>query len=686
VVVRRIAFMDRGVASRRTFLVPAILLTAAVYFVAAKLGLRLAFEHPSASPVWPATGIALAALVLLGSRLWPAVFVGAFFANLTTAGTVATSLGIAAGNTLEAVLGSFLLQKFARGARAFDRPGDVFRWTLLGAVLAPAVSATIGVGSLTLGGAADPSEFVRLWRTWWLGDAGGALVVAPAIIVWVEPSSFRWTRQQVAEAVLGTVILVALSGGVFGVPYRWGQRTYPLPFALPFLAWVAFRLGRRGTATAVVALSAIAIWGTLEGQGSFAQRDRTESLLLLQIFLAVSSATAFAVAASVNERKEAERSLALLAAALESSEDAVTVLNLDGTIARWNKAAEQLYGYPESEVRGRPITIVIPEELRREEEAILSRLVRGERIERYETRRRRKDGTPVDVWLTMSPVKDPGGRIVAASTTARDITERKRAREEIVRLNAELERRVRERTARLEAAIRELESFTYTVAHDLRAPLRAIHQFCDLLLEEKSAALDDEGQGWMHSVTEGARRMDALIEGLLAYSRIGREEIEMSTQSPSVLAREIVQTLAGVLRERRAQVEVDPALPPVRGNRLLLAQALTNLIVNSIKFVPPDRDPRVRLTAAVRGKTVRLIVEDNGIGIDPAHRNRLFRMFERLHPRENFPGTGIGLAIVKKAVEQMGGSVGFEPADGQGSRFFIDLPDAEGDAPRASET
>lgn len=671
--------MDRGLMRRRVEQILEQALTAGVYFAAAKLGLRMAFENPSASPVWPPTGIALAVLLLRGSRLWPAVFVGAFFANVTNAatqGAVGTSLGIAVGNTLEAFFGATLIRRYAGGADALDSPRNVFRWTVLGAMLAPAVSATIGVRCLIAGGYAAPPAFGYTWVTWWLGDAGGALILAPFLIAWARPSSFPWTLRRAGEAVLVAVALLLLSGLVFGTPFRWTSHTYPLPFTLPLLAWAGFRLGRRGTATAVLALAALSIWGTLEGHGSFAWSDPGVSLLLLQIFLSVSSATALAIAASVDERKHGERNLALLAAAVESSEDAITVLAPDGTITRWNKSAEKLYGYSEAEVQGKPISIVIPEDLRPSENVVLERVLRGERIEHYETRRRRKDGSVVDVSLTISPVRDREGRIVAASKTARDVTDRKRAREEVVRLNADLERRVQERTERLQAAVGELESFTYTVAHDLRAPLRGIHQFSDLILEEKETTLDEESRGWLLHIIDGARRMDSLIEGLLAYSRIGRQDISLSGQDLSALVAEILVHLKGEIAQRKATVEVSPNLPRVLGNRLLLTQALTNLLSNAIKFVPPERDPVVRVSAAARGETVRITVEDNGIGIEPRHHDRLFRIFERLHPRDQFAGNGIGLAIVKKAVEQMGGAVGIEAKDGPGTRFTVDLPAA----------
>ena len=172
----------------------------ALYFAAGKLGLSLALAHPNASPVWPPTGIALAALLLLGQRVWPAVLVGAFLVNVTTAGSAATSLGIAAGNTLEAIVGAWLVNRFACGRRVFERPQHVFKFVVLAALASTAISATIGVTSLALGGFAGWSDYGWLWTTWWLGDATGALVVTPALVCWLAGPAPRWNLAKRLEA------------------------------------------------------------------------------------------------------------------------------------------------------------------------------------------------------------------------------------------------------------------------------------------------------------------------------------------------------------------------------------------------------------------------------------------------------------------------------------------------------
>lgn len=376
----------------------------------------------------------------------------------------------------------------------------------------------------------------------------------------------------------------------------------------------------------------------------------------------------------VTELRRAERAQAHLAAIVESSQDAIVGKTLDGLISSWNLGAERLFGWRADEVLGRSVTLLFPDELRAEEETILARVRAGQRVEPFETKRLAKDGRTLDVSLTISPIKDVEGRVIGASKVARDITERRRAEEEIRKLNAELETRVRERTATLQETVRELDTFAYTVAHDLRAPLRAIHGFGQILLEEHARSLDEEGRAYLERIIQGGARMDALIHDLLKYSRLTREQIVLDVLPLESVVDRALADMAPELRERAADVRVERPMPKVRGHAALLGQAVTNLVSNAAKFVPKDRRPLIRLRAEAReAGRVRLWVEDNGIGIAREHQPKLFRIFERLHARDAYPGTGIGLAIVRRAAERMGGQAGVESGDGAGSRFWLDL-------------
>ncbi len=278
----------------------------ALYFGAGKLGLSLAFVHASASAVWPPTGIALAAFLLLGRRVWPAILAGAFLVNVTTAGNAATSLGIAAGNTLEGIAGAFLVSRFAAGRHAFDRPQDVVRFVVLAGVVSTPISATMGVMSLFLGGFAPAPDLGGIWLTWWLGDAGGALVVAPAVILWLANPRPGWSGARLLEAAALVLTTVLVGAIVFGGLFLPPGLDYPLTFlCLPLTIWTAFRFGQRETATAVLVLSVFAIWGTLRGTGPFPGRTGNESLVLLQAFMGVIVVTSLSLAAMVAERRRA---------------------------------------------------------------------------------------------------------------------------------------------------------------------------------------------------------------------------------------------------------------------------------------------------------------------------------------------------------------------------------------------
>lgn len=266
-----------------------------VYFVGAKLGLKLAFYHPSATPVWPATGIAVAAVLLTCYRVWPGIFLGAFLANLTTKGTVWTSLGIASGNTLEGVIGAYLVSAYANGRHAFDRAPDILKFTLLGAMASATVSATIGVTSLALGGVAPWTDYRPIWFTWWLGDATGALIFAPLLILWAQGAPLRWSGGAILERAVFLAALLAVSWIVFGGIFAFAFLT------VPFLVWAAFRFDQREMATVMAILSVIAIWGTVEGVGPFVGATPNESLLLLQSFMGLMVLVAMPLASVVKD-------------------------------------------------------------------------------------------------------------------------------------------------------------------------------------------------------------------------------------------------------------------------------------------------------------------------------------------------------------------------------------------------
>ena len=305
--------------SRRFSGLPLIGILAVIYFIAGKLGLMLASLHASASPVWPPAGIALAGSLLLGYRAWPAIFIGAFLVNVTTAGNVATSFAIATGNTLEALVGAWLVNRFAGGTNVFDRAQGVFKFALAAGISA-VISPAFGVTSLGVAGFADWANYGAIWLTWWLGDATGDLVFTPLVLLWSVASKRRWNKKQAAEVGALLLLLVVLSGVAFGGWLEISTRNYPIVLICGSLViWTAFRFTQRETATGIFILSAIAVWGTLHGFGSFVTETENQSLLTLQWCMAVLTITAMALSAGMAERRRVEEELQQQKAVVETA-------------------------------------------------------------------------------------------------------------------------------------------------------------------------------------------------------------------------------------------------------------------------------------------------------------------------------------------------------------------------------
>ena len=287
-----------------------LLAVALAYFVFAKLGLTLASVNPSASPIWAPTGIALAAVLLGGQRVWPAILAGAFAANATTAGTLETSAVIAAGNTLEAVVGGFLIGRWSGGAKTFSTPSQVAKFALVCVGPATIISASVGVTTLCVAGFAAWAKFSPIWVTWWLGDAAGALVVTPAIVLWAQSERASFTRNELVP-VAAVLSLTALVGFIaFSPLLPRTEYSSPLGFlAILPLVWAALRRGPRDTATVSLILTGFTIWATLQHAGPFGHMGINESFMLLLTFMISLSVPSLALSVDVAMRRSSEDSL-----------------------------------------------------------------------------------------------------------------------------------------------------------------------------------------------------------------------------------------------------------------------------------------------------------------------------------------------------------------------------------------
>jgi PAS domain S-box-containing protein len=290
-----------------------------------------------------------------------------------------------------------------------------------------------------------------------------------------------------------------------------------------------------------------------------------------------------------------------------------------------------------------------------------------------ESWQRRKDGGKRLLAWWCKVLKNTNGNVIGALSTARDITERKHAEEEIRTLNAELEQRVRDRTAQFEAANKELEAFSYSVSHDLRAPLRAIDGFSHVMVEDYKDKLDDEGKRVLKIIQENTHRMGELIDDLLTFSRTGRQELRMSKIEMDTLARTVFEELKAATFERTIQFTIKP-LPLVHGDQVMIRQVFVNLLSNAIKFTRPGETADIEVGGCIEENENIYYIKDNGVGFDMQYAGKLFSVFQRLHSESEFEGTGVGLAIVKRIIYRHGGRVWAEGKINEGATFYFTLP------------
>lgn len=591
-------------------LVGIVLALAAVYVVAAKLGLMLAFVHASATAVWPPTGMTLAAFLILGYRVWPGIFLGAFLANQLTAGSIQTSLGIATGNTLEGLLGAYLLNRFAHGQQAFCSAQGVLKFAALAGLISTTISATFGVSSLAAGGYASWANYPSIWMTWWLGDIAGNLLVAPTLVLWSQRPQVRWNRDQAFEAAVSMVVLLSVGLALFTNVVQGTIKNYPLVFlVVASLVWIAARFSERDTVTATFLLSGIAIWGTLQGSGPFIRESPNESLLVLQSFLCLIGIMSLALAASITERKRAE-------AAVRDTHDAL-----------------------EQKVTARTSDL-----------SAANRELEKEVAERRHTEARLHERTDA--------LRESEARVTAYA-------------QELEQKNRDLDRALVEAQAATQAKSAFLAVMSHEIRTPLNAIMGCNGLLLDTLLTPAQQDYAEDVQRSSEALLDIIN--DILDFSKFEAGRLTFETIDFDLRTTVEEALDLFAKPAqrkGLELGCLLHAEVPTAL---RGDPGRLHQILINLIGNAVKFTQQGEVMMhvTRSTATAERTLIEFAVVDTGIGIAPEVQERLFKPFTQADTSttRQFGGTGLGLAICKQLVEQMGGQIGIESTLGQGSTF-----------------
>jgi PAS domain S-box-containing protein len=612
----------------------AFALVAGTYIGAAKLGLELSVAHGVITPVWPPTGIALAALVILGPRFWPAVALGAFVSNATSGVSIEVAAVISIGNTLEALAGVYLLRRV--GFRpSLERGRDVLALAVLAAFVSTTLAATNGVTTLAIAGSAAASPYGSAWVLWWLGDAVGDLLVAPLLLVWAtRPPKLDRTRTLEALTVL------ALLAGVSSAIFLGGLWRYPYPI-FPLLVWAALRFRQHGAATGSFVVAVIAVAGVVAGETPLGG-DLTTKVQVLQALLAFVAVSLLALGATLSEREQANESLA-------EAQQLAHLGSWEWEIASdrvaWSSELFRIFGVdPQADA----LTF----------ESFLDRVHPDDRARvRAEVERALADRRPFEVNHRI--VLDNGteravhsrGRVVVDATgvpnrmvgTAQDVTEQRRLEE------------VR-------------DNILSAVSHELRTPLTSVLGFA-LTLRERSE-LDAAVR---HQITDElatqAERLERLLLDLLDVDRLRHGLVKLACERTDIAAL-VERVAAAINRDRSIDVDAAPLFANVDPAKV--ERIIENLLANAIKHTPPGT--KIAASVAQADEGLLICVDDAGPGIPDEQKREIFDLFTRGDNAADTPGTGIGLALVAQFAALHGGKAWAQDNADGGASFRVLLP------------
>lgn len=643
-----------------------MLVLAAVYVVTAKFGIEQPVAHGVITPVWAPSGIAIAALLAFGPRLWPGIALGAFIANATSDISIAAALGICVGNTAEALVAAFLLNRV--GFRiAMERVRDVIAFVALGAIVSTAISATFGVTSLSLAGDAVGSDYLQEWLLWWFGDLIGALLVAPMILVWI--SHIR--RSQRVEHPLEAIVLLSAVGFASILIFLGGHWQYPA-LIFPLLVWAALRVRQIGTTTTVFVVGALATWGTVHGSVPIGGATPTESVQILQGLLAVVAIAVYVIASTLSERDSAESEAREAFLHLQEAQKLAHVGSWEwdvesGEVA-WSDELYRIYGYE-------------PQSFGVTYEKAMERVVDADRpsIE-ANTRAGFEAGAdnalPVVQYRVVHPdgttrtlrgqgvMRFQDGLPIRVLGTVQDVTEVVEAEAAL----ADAYARAREAAERLRELDATKNTFISAAAHDLRAPLSTISGFASALTQRFPDFTEEQVRDMISRMGANADRMARMLANLLDLDRLEHGDVRASFVEID-LSDTVLRIVHGLESDR--DVEVDSTRVTAWADEGLIERVIENLVLNAFRHTAPDTPVRVKVKQTSDG--AEIAVEDEGPGIPDEMKDTIFQAFRR-GENETSMGTGLGLFLVSEFAKLHDGRAWVEDRVGGGAVFKVFLP------------
>jgi PAS domain S-box-containing protein len=595
------------------------------YTLSGKLGLLLAVINPHATVIWAPTGIAIAGILIFGQRIWPAIFLAAFLTNFTTSGAIASSLGIAFGNTLEGLIAAYLISLYADGRKVLNSSRGIFKFIII-IFLSCMISASWGVISLLLDGSATISNYSSIWFTWWMGDVSGAIIITPLFLFWTKRYLFKWNKDRFLEAVYLLLTTIIVAGAVFHGTFFNIPEFLPIEFLIiPILVWIALRFDRRETITVIFILAVIAVWGTYQGYGPFSGYNHNESLILLQSYLDIVTIMILSLAAVVAERKRVRR---LFQSTLDAMTEGFQIIGSDYKYIYVNNAVAKQGKKKPEELLGHTMNEIYPGIEKTEMFGYLKKCMIDRVPHEMDNKFIYADGSEKWFRLKIEPITE-GALILSI-----DITKEK----EIDEMKTE---------------------FIYMASHELRTPLSAIKGFISMINSGDYGPVGARLKRPLFMVASSTQKLVDIVNEMLDVSRIEAERINLKTEDYRIqeIINDLVHSLSPSAQAKKLKIiiEKDKKLV-VHADKDKVSSIINNLLKNAIKSTEKGS---ISIESRKEKNKIILTVTDTGIGIDKNDQVKLFNKFEQLKSRNsgNASGIGLGLYISREFARRMNGSV-----------------------------
>jgi PAS domain S-box-containing protein len=645
---------------------------AGVYFVIARVGFNFA-PGKQITAIWPAAGVSLASILLFGYRMWPGILLGSFLSKLSVEAPPLTGFLIAVSNTVEPLIGAWLLNRYAGAGHYLERIRGVLCLWFFASLISALAGAALGAAALWLGGLHPPGVSYGLeFLTWWLADASGAFIVAPLLLAWGNGAYFMppfWMGVEAAGLMVASIATCA-------VIFTWAPTRhislYPY-MAFPLIIWAAIRFGQRGSTLLAFAIANVCFSATLHHVGPFAVMPVGHDLIAAQIFVMIVTLVGLTVCAAISERVTSEQlvhsQLKYLRTVIDHIPDPVLIKNRQHHLIGGNQALWALLGGPPEKFLNQNCNEAF---LNKDEVEAFNRkydrVFATGKTDVSEAVFTDQAGKRHVLSIKIAPLKNERGT-PSLVAIARDISDLK-----------ETELLLLKYATDLEIKNQELDDFAHVASHDLKEPLRGINIVSALLLEDYGDKLDADAVKRLSRLTCLSRHVSRLVDDLLHYSRLGLAAFVPQRVDLNATVNDIRILMEQTLKENNARIVVPRTLPDIECDKAGLEEILRNLIGNAIKY--NDKEVKTvevgmidNMTSPYGRETKVFYVKDNGIGVAPRHQQDIFRIFRRLpeSARYDAAGTGVGLTFVKKIIERNQGRIWLESESGKGSTFYFTL-------------